>query len=141
MRCTRNGDRTAGFTLVEVLVALAVFAVGVTALVTAGAQRAQDLGYLRDRTLASWIAADRLAALRLEHHWDTGTRDGEVEMAGQTWPWEAEVMGTPNPAVQRVEVAVYRATGNEPVVRVTGFLGDPADMTDGGRSNSDRGSR
>lgn len=122
--------RPGGFTLVEVLVALAVFAVGVTALITAGAQRAQDLSYLRERTLASWIAADRLAELRLEQHWRTGRRDGEVEMAGETWAWEADIAGTANPAVHRVEVAVYREAGADPVTQLTGFLGDPANRAD-----------
>ncbi|MEX0607061.1 MAG: type II secretion system minor pseudopilin GspI [Halofilum sp. (in: g-proteobacteria)] len=127
----RPGSRRAvGFTLVEVLVALAVFAVGMTALIVAGAQRAQDLSYLRDRTLASWIAADRIDELRLERHWRTGRRDGEVEMAGQTWIWEAEVVGTANEAVHRVEVAVSRGAGAEPVTRLTGFLGDPEHIAD-----------
>jgi general secretion pathway protein I len=125
-----SGRGAAGFTLVEVLVALAVFAVGMTALIVAGTQRAQDLSYLRDRTLASWIAADRIDELRLERHWRIGSRDGEVEMAGQTWAWQAEVVGTPNESVHRVEMAVSRASGNEPVARLTGFLGDPAHIAD-----------
>ncbi len=125
-----RGRGAAGFTLVEVLVALAVFAVGMTALIVAGTQRAQDLSYLRDRTLASWIAADQIDELRLEHHWRTGSRDGEVEMAGQTWIWEAEIAGTPNDSVHRVEMAVSRESGAEPVARLTGFLGDPAHIAD-----------
>lgn len=112
--------------------ALAVFAVAATALVQAGAQRARDVGYLRERTLAGWIAADRLAELRLARHWNIGSRDGAVEMAGQEWFWKAKVTGTPNAAVHRVEVAVSRDRNGEPVTRLTGFLGDPADAAGGG---------
>ncbi len=141
MRRAARAERASGFTLVEVLVALAVFAVGVTALITAGAQRAQELSYLRERTLASWIAADRIAELRLQRHWGTGTRDGEVEMAGEAWRWEAEIVGTPNPAVQRVDVAVYHAGDEEPVTRLTGFLGDRENVAGAGPQDDNGGSR
>lgn len=120
--------RCGGFTLLEVLVALAVFAVGITALVQAGAQRAEQIGYLRDRTLASWIATDRMAELRLEREWPSvGTRSGEVEMAGRRWRWQAHIGTTPNESIRDVEVEVFRGEGDQPIARVTGYLGDPAD--------------
>ena len=130
-----------GFTLLEVLVALAVFALAITALVQAGSQRADNLGYLRDRTLAGWIAADRITALRLEPGWpDTGTRTGEIEMAGRTWHWRAEVRETPEEAVRRVDVAVGLAppgADTGAISRVSGFLGSP-DNTAGDRGGGGR---
>lgn len=121
--------RARGFTLIEVLVALAVLAVGITALVQAGSQRAGNLAYLRDRTLAAWIASDRITELRIAPGWPaTGTRDGEIEMAGRTWYWEAEISETPEEAVRRVDVRVGLDEAGEPVSRVTGFLGAPEDQ-------------
>ena len=129
--------RGRGFTLIEVLVALAVLAVGITALVQAGSQRAADVGYLRDRTVAAWIAADRITALRLESGWpSTGSRDGEVEMVGRTWHWDAEISETPEEAVRRVDVRVRLDADGEPVSRMTGFLGSPADRADGAEQRS-----
>lgn len=131
----RRPGRGRGFTLIEVLVALFVFAVAMTVLVQSGTHRAQNLNYLRDRTLASWIAADRITAIRLEpDELSTGGRDGEVEMARRTWFWEAEVSATEDDTVRRIEVAVRLDEDAEPVARMTGFAPIPdvvADAEDG----------
>lgn len=117
-----------GFTLIEVLIALAVLTISMTAMIQAGASRADHVGYLRDRTLAHWVASDRIAELRLADEWpDTGVREGEFEMAQRTWLWRAEISATPEPAVRRVEVEVRTEEDDEPVSRVVGFLGDPED--------------
>jgi general secretion pathway protein I len=114
--------------LIEVLVALAVFAIAITALVQAGTRRAENVAYLRDRTLASWIASDRITALRLAEGWpEVGTREGSVEMAGREWLWTAQVESTPEEAVRRVNVTVRRRPEGEPVSSVTGYLGNSAD--------------
>lgn len=129
----RRAARERGFTLIEVLVALFVFAVAMTVLVQSGTHRAQNLNYLRDRTLASWIAADRITAIRLEPEAiSTGSRDGEVVMARRTWFWEAEVSTTEDDTVRRIEVAVRLDEGGEPVARMTGFAPVPAVVADPG---------
>ncbi|MFW5970300.1 MAG: type II secretion system minor pseudopilin GspI [Halofilum sp. (in: g-proteobacteria)] len=129
----RRRVRGRGFTLIEVLVALFVFAVAMTVLVQAGTQRAQNLNYLRDRTLASWIAADRITAIRLEpEEMDTGSRDGEVEMARRTWFWEAEVSATEDDTVRRIEVAVRLDEDDGPLARMTGFAAIPDVIADTG---------
>ena len=98
------------------------------ALLQAGGARADQVGYLRDRTLASWIAADRITELRLEGEWpDEGTRTGEYEMADRTWLWRAEISATPEPAIRRVEIAVRLDEDAEPLARVAGYLGKPED--------------
>ena len=117
-----------GFTLIEVLVALAVFVIAITALVQAGASRPENIANLRDRTLAEWIASDRITALRLQAAWpDPGTRDGDKKMAGREWHWQERVSKTPQPAVRRVDVSVRRGKDDKPIAHVTGFLGDPGD--------------
>ncbi len=120
-----------GFTLIEVLVALFVFAVAMTVLVQSGTHRAQNLNYLRDRTLASWIAADRITEIRLEPGgMNTGSRDGELEMTRRTWFWEAEVSATEDDTVRRIEVAVRLDEDGEPVARMTGFAPVPDVIAD-----------
>ena len=124
--------RCCGFTLVEVLVALAVLAVALVALVAAGGQRADNVGHLQSRTLATWIADDRLTELRVNGDWpDAGTSEGEREMAGRTWHLETVVEETPEERVRRIEVAVRPDADSEPVARLTGFLGHPEDRVAG----------
>lgn len=120
--------RNAGFTLLEVLVALAVLAVALGALVRAGADSAGNLTYLRDKTFAHWVAMNRIVELRLAEEWPaTGTRSGRAEMGGREWRWQAEVAETDDRAIRRVEVAVYPETERDtPLVRRTGFLPEPA---------------
>lgn len=127
----RRAARTRGFTLIEVLVALFVFAVAMTVLVQSGTQRAQNLDYLRDRTLANWIAADRITEIRLEPgEMSTGSRGGEVEMVRRTWFWEAEVSATEDDTVRRIEVAVRLDEDGEPLARMTGFAPVPDVIAD-----------
>jgi len=118
--------RVRGFTLIEVLVALFVFAVAMVALVQAGTHRADNLGYLRDRTLASWIASDRITAIRLDPAAAAiGTRDGALEMAGRNWFWAAEVAATRDASVRRVSVTVATGADAEALARLTGYVPVP----------------
>lgn len=115
-----------GFTLIEVLVALAVMVTVMSALVLAGTTRVENVSYVRDRTIATWIASDRLTELRLEQQWpDTGMRDGEVESVGRTWQWRAEITSTPNEHIRRVNVTVRLHGAGNRLTRVVGFVSDP----------------
>lgn len=125
--------RAHGFTLIEVLVALMVFAIAMAALVQAGTQRVQNLAYLRQRTVAAWIASNRIAWLRLQSgEVEAGTREGEVEMVHGTWFWTARIEATADDTVWRVEVAVRASEEDEPLARVTGFLSTIAPTGDSG---------
>ena len=121
--------RTRGFTLLEVLVAIAVVALALTALVRASGQQAEALARERELTLATWVAEDALAELRLRDPFPaTGRRSGRAEQGGSEWRWEIAVSTTDQPAVRRLEVGVYHAEAKvdeAPVASVTGFAGQP----------------
>lgn len=128
-RCTRfhgRASRQAGFTLLEVLVALAILATTMTALVLAGTNRTDSIAYMRDRTIATWIASDRLTELRLERAWpDPGTRTGEVRATGRSWRWQAEISETPDDNVRKVEVTVRLGDSGDRLARLIGYVGEP----------------
>ena len=55
-----------GFTLIEVMVALVVIALGMLGVIQAVSQTASNSGYLRDKTIAHWVAMNRLTEVRLQ---------------------------------------------------------------------------
>lgn len=116
-----------GFTLMEVLVALAVIAIAMSAIVGASGQSInQEIG-LRQRTLAHWIADNKVTELRLVNQWpDTGESDGDYDMASQHWRWTMNIIDTPDPGLRRVDVKVALADKpDDTIATATGFIGQP----------------
>jgi general secretion pathway protein I len=124
--------RARGFTLIEVLVALAIFAVVAASVLTASARSLQIASRLEDKTLAMWIADNRLTELQLQETPPGDGRDqGELDYAGRRWEWLSEVEDTSDPALRRVTLWVAprptRGVGGKleerATVRLVGFLG------------------
>jgi type II secretion system protein I len=116
-----------GFTLVEVLVALAVVALGLTALMVAVSGTARTSGYLRDKTIAQWIALNRLTQVRIQVNKLGDTQDtGQIDFAGQKWHYDTRYFDTQFQSMKRVVVRVYPGdtkTKGNPIAESTGFLG------------------
>lgn len=113
------------FTLLEVLVALAVLALALGALVRAGGEQARSLDHLRTSSFAEWVAADQLARARLADSWpDTGTRRGTTHMGRRLWHWRQTVSQTEDEDIRRIEVKVSLESDAEtPVTTLAGFVG------------------
>ena len=117
-----------GFTLVEVMVALAVVAVALPALLVTLSQQLDGLRYLEDRTHAQWVAANRLAELRLvvgaKGSLQTGLISGTEELAGRSWYWWSEGMETGVPGFFRYEIVVSDQEDGEasPIHTLDGYL-------------------
>ncbi len=124
----RPVKRRAGFTLVEILVALAIVAIALTAGMRALAQATETASALKARTLALWVAQNRLAAAQVASPWPAlGSTQGEAEQAGAAFVWQARVSTTPNPAFRMVEITVAEPQVPDYVLaRLVGFLGNPA---------------
>ncbi len=118
--------RSPGFTLVEILVALAIVAVALAAGMRALAQSADSASTLKARTLALWVAQNRLANAELANPWPAlGSAAGDAEQAGARFIWREVVSGTPNPAFRKIEVIVADPqTPDYALARLVGYVGN-----------------
>jgi general secretion pathway protein I len=113
-----------GFTLIELVVALAVLAIGMTAVLNAASQAGHAGAFLKQRTVAHWVASNQAAEFSINREWpDPGVITGTETMAEQTWQWEAEVQSTVVPELRLVTIRV--TLDGEEVASLVTFLGKP----------------
>ena len=119
--------RLRGFTLIEVLVALAIVAFGLAALFSVTTQTARASTYLREKTFAQWIALNKITEARLTGQPPSDDKaEGETKFAGQDWRWELKTIKTPVAGIVRLEARARLDAGAEnswPGFAV-GFMGD-----------------
>lgn len=118
-----------GFTLIEVLVALLVFGLIATAAAEVGSQYISSYERIRDKTLAGWVADNRINELRLRENLpEISENSDDMEYGPFRWRVTTAVLGTEDPSMLRVEVTVARFRGNEaepaPVHTLSAFIGD-----------------
>ena len=121
-----------GFTLIEMLIAIAIIGVMGAAISTAVGGVANQTRGLEQRTVASWIASNHLARMRILQRRDAqplaeGTKQTRHVFADREWEVETEIKTTDHPWVRRVEVSVFEATDDDgrqgPYGQLSGFLG------------------
>lgn len=118
--------RARGFTLLEVMVALAILAIALAASVRAAGQQAHAHEILRDGAYARWVAANLIAETRISEPFPLpGAREGQSRMAGRIWRWRLLVSETPDGDIRRLDAEVYEGEASvdarTPLVRLSGF--------------------
>jgi general secretion pathway protein I len=92
------------------MVALAVLAIALPALLFAINEQVSGLNTLREKSVAHWIASDRMTQLRLQNHYrdflPSSRRRGDVELLGRTWYWEETTEKTANDQLLQVDITV-----------------------------------
>ena len=123
MRCARSSK---GFTLLEVLVALAIVGLSLIAIAGKMVHMLNAASTMRDRTYGSWIAHNKITEMRLANVIpEVSVSSGEVDYAGVEWAWRAVVAETGVENLYRVDVTIS-FPGGDPIMRpVTGFIGEP----------------
>lgn len=120
------GRRLRAFTLVEVMVALAIIALSLTAVAAKMGRMIDTSNSMRERTYASWIAQNKITELRLANVLpEVSSTSGEVEYASATWRWRAVISESGIENLFRVDVAVSYEDGEDVIRTVTGFIGEP----------------
>ena len=116
-----------GFTLLEILVALAILAIALAAIITLASNQTVSTAHLRDKTLAHWVAMNKIAELQLTAEWPAkGKKQGDEEMGLHQSHWVRTITETPDDRVRQVDISVFRnKTDERPVTSLTSFLSQP----------------
>lgn len=109
--------RQRGFTLLELLVALAIFATAGVAIIQSSSNHMRTVWQLEELTIASYVANNQLQQAMLETQWPPKeTQQGEVTMANRNWSWRLRSTTVPDPDLRELTVAVSLAEQPEMVL-------------------------
>ncbi|SIO24374.1 type II secretion system minor pseudopilin GspI [Salinivibrio sp. ES.052] len=105
MSCGRPIEQQ-GMTLLEVLVAVAIFAIAALSVMKATGQHTRSLGRLEQKTLAAMVADNQLAEVVLGAKVPEKATQGTTEMAGQQWQWQLTPVATDTGQLRAVDLSV-----------------------------------
>jgi len=110
------------------MIAMAIVGLGLMALINQISQTVSESVYLREKTMASWVAQDRLTELRLKNELPkVDNSNDEMEMAGIEWHYNIKVSATDRDDLRRIDVSVGFASQPETVLAsLTGFMAEPS---------------
>jgi len=121
----KNITNASGFTLVEVIVALFILAMGMAAVISTVGNVADQTRILEEKTFAHWVAMNKMSEYRIEDRWlRVGTTDGEVSMAEREWIWETTVTDTAEDDMRRIDIRVASTDAEKGTYAtlLTGFI-------------------
>ena len=96
-----------GFTLIEVMIALAIFAVSAMAVLSATGETITTLGNLKQKTFAAMVADNQLALMKLEGV-PNAEKSGSSNLAGETWYWTIKPTPTADGTLRAVDLIVWQ---------------------------------
>ncbi len=100
-------SRARGFTLIEVMMALAIFATAAIAVINTASQQLRSVPLLQERTLANYVVHNRMVDILLENSFpELGSKTGEAELADRTWHWRQRVVKASDEKLRMIEVVV-----------------------------------
>jgi general secretion pathway protein I len=120
----KASKKSLGFTLIEVMLAMAVFSIAGIALLSAATNNARNIGYLEDKMFANWVAANQLVKNNLVAKWPPKNNvKGDVELAGRTWFWQQKVIKTTDKGMRAIVMEIrLKADDKLPMSSLTTYV-------------------
>jgi len=119
-------QRSGGFTLIEVMVSLAIIGMSLLALAQVMGNMIDNSNAMREKTYASWIAQNKIAEFHLANVIpEVSATSGEIDYANTTWYWRAVISESGVENLYRVDVTVFYPDRDTKIRAVTGFIGEP----------------
>lgn len=116
-----------GFTLLEIMISLAIFSIASASLIKNATQTIRQTSIIQDRTIAYWIAENELTQIRSAPRGELpnpGSDRSNVVMANREWNVILDIEATENVDMRRIIVSVYLPTNTDnSIVSLTGFIG------------------
>lgn len=111
----------------EILVALAVIAIAISAVVTSISTHVGIASHLRDRTYAGWVGMNKYNELLIKGEWPSSNNlSGTTLFAEHEWAWKVTTKDTDDPDVRRFDISIYRKEGDEnPLTTFIAYVGRP----------------
>jgi general secretion pathway protein I len=121
---TNSTIKQRGFTLLEVMLAMAVFAIAGVALLGVADNNYRHISHLEEQMFANWVASNQLVAVSLDKTWPPkDNRKGKVEMAGRTWHWKQKVTKTSDKEMRSLVMEVRLDEDKKLVISsITAFI-------------------
>lgn len=112
--CRKQSKKTLGFTLIEVMLAMAVFSIAGVALLSAATNNARNISYLESKMFANWVASNQLVATHLVETWPPKNNvKGEVELGGRAWFWQQKVIKTTDKNMRQIVMEIRLKESDE----------------------------
>lgn len=119
-----NAQRSRGFTLIEVMLALSIFTLAALAGLQVASEHLRSISMIEERAFATMVASNRLAQLHVSENWPPqDDASGTMEMAERSWFWRQQVVETVTDGLREVTVIVSADEDGEEAARLVGFVG------------------
>lgn len=115
----------AGLTLIEVLIALSIVGIAITAVIKSTSENIRGTLHLQNKMIASWVALEKINSIRIGllpmrlsdvHH-------DKTEMLGQSWYWQATLDETGNEHIKKTTIQVFNNEEyTNPLVTLESYL-------------------
>ena len=107
MTVTAQRPRYRGMTLIEVMVAIFIFAISATAILRSGAEHLRSTSMVTEISFATWVANNRLHEVMIDDTWPLkNNQKGQMELADKTWYWRQSIVDTADKDFKQIVIDV-----------------------------------